>query len=36
MDFAEYYGIVIRLCYPYRPKTKEKIAYNKWSEFLKR
>ena len=19
MDFAEYYGIVVRLCYPYRP-----------------
>jgi len=25
MDFAEYYGIVIRLCYPYRPETKGKI-----------
>ena len=25
MDFAEYYGIVIRLCYPYRPQTKGKI-----------
>ena len=25
MDFAEYYGIVIRLCYPYRPITKGKI-----------
>ena len=24
MDFAEYYGIVIRLCYPYRPETKGK------------
>ncbi len=22
MDFAEYYGIVIRLCYAYRPETK--------------
>ena len=22
MDFAEYYGIVIRLCYPYRPEIK--------------
>ena len=21
LDFAEYYGIVIRLCYPYRPET---------------
>ena len=25
MDFAEYYGIVVRLCYPYRPQTKGKI-----------
>ncbi len=25
MDFAEYHGIVIRLCYPYRPQTKGKI-----------
>ncbi|WMT44422.1 MAG: IS21 family transposase [Cuniculiplasma divulgatum] len=25
LDFAEYYGIVIRLCYPYRPETKGKI-----------
>ena len=25
MDFAEYYGIVIRLCHPYRPQTKGKI-----------
>ena len=25
LDFAEYYGIVIRLCYPYRPQTKGKI-----------
>jgi hypothetical protein len=25
MDFAEYYGILIRLCYPYRPETKGKI-----------
>ena len=25
MDFAEYHGILIRLCYPYRPKTKGKI-----------
>ena len=25
MDFAEYFGIVIRLCYPYRPETKGKI-----------
>ena len=25
MDFAEYYGIVVRLCYPYRPDTKGKI-----------
>ena len=25
MDFAEYYSIVIRLCYPYRPQTKGKI-----------
>jgi transposase len=25
VDFAEYYGIVIRLCYPYRPETKGKI-----------
>ncbi len=25
MDFAEYYGIVIRLCYPYRPETNGKI-----------
>ena len=25
MDFAEYHGIVIRLCYPYRPETKGKI-----------
>ena len=25
MVFAEYYGIVIRLCYPYRPETKGKI-----------
>ena len=25
MDFAEYYGIVIRLCFPYRPQTKGKI-----------
>lgn len=25
MDFAEYYGIVIRLCYPYSPQTKGKI-----------
>ena len=25
MDFAEYYGIVIRLCYPYGPETKGKI-----------
>ncbi|MHB8397099.1 MAG: IS21 family transposase [Thermoplasmataceae archaeon] len=24
-DFAEYYGIVIRLCYPYRAQTKGKI-----------
>jgi transposase len=38
MDFAEYYGIVIRLCYPYRPETKGKIEntikyvrYNFWS-----
>ena len=37
MDFAEYYGIVIRLCYPYRPETKGKIEntikylrYNFW------
>ena len=22
MDFAEYYGIVIRLCYPYRPRQR--------------
>ena len=25
MDFAEYYDVVIRLCYPYRPETKGKI-----------
>ena len=25
MDFAEYHGIVIRLCYPYRPETNGKI-----------
>ena len=25
MDFADYYGIVVRLCYPYRPQTKGKI-----------
>ena len=25
MDFAEYYGIVVRLCFPYRPQTKGKI-----------
>ena len=25
MDFAEYCGIVIRLCYPYNPDTKGKI-----------
>jgi hypothetical protein len=25
MDFAEYYGIVVMLCYPYRPQTKGKI-----------
>ena len=25
MDFADYYGIIIRLCYPYRPQTKGKI-----------
>lgn len=25
MDFAEYYGIVIQLCYPYRSETKGKI-----------
>ena len=38
MDFAEYYGIVIRLCYPYRPETKGKIEntikylrYNFWT-----
>ena len=38
MDFAEYYGIVIRLCYPYRPETKGKIEntikylkYNFWA-----
>ena len=38
MDFAEFYGIVIRLCYPYRPETKEKIEntikylrYNFWT-----
>ena len=24
-DFMDYYGIVIRLCYPYRPQTKGKI-----------
>ena len=38
MDFAEYYGIVIRLCYPYRPEAKGKIEntikyvrYNFWA-----
>ncbi|MCW6169343.1 MAG: IS21 family transposase [Thermoplasmatales archaeon] len=38
MDFAEYYGIAIRLCYPYRPETKGKIEstikylrYNFWT-----
>ena len=38
MDFTEYYGIVIRLCYPYRPETKGKIEntikylrYNFWA-----
>ena len=38
LDFAEYYGIVIRLCYPYRPETKRKIEntikylrYNFWT-----
>ena len=37
-DFAEYYGIVIRLCYPYRAQTKGKIEstikyvrYNFWN-----
>ena len=25
IDFGEYYGIVIRLCYPYRQETKGKI-----------
>ncbi len=25
MDFAEYYGIIVRLCFPYRPQTKGKI-----------
>ncbi len=25
MDFTEYYGIVVRLCFPYRPQTKGKI-----------
>ena len=25
MDFAEYYGIVVRSCYPCRPQTKGKI-----------
>ena len=25
MDFAGYYGITVRLCYPYRPQTKGKI-----------
>ncbi len=25
MDFADYYGIIIRLCYPYRRQTKGKI-----------
>ena len=25
MDFADYFGIVVRLCYPYRPQTKGKI-----------
>ncbi|MGC8630765.1 MAG: IS21 family transposase, partial [Thermoplasmata archaeon] len=25
LDFAEYYSIVIRLCWPYRPQTKGKI-----------
>lgn len=25
MEFADYYGIVVRLCYPYRSQTKGKI-----------
>ena len=25
MGFSDYYGIVVRLCYPYRPQTKGKI-----------
>ncbi|MEM0133617.1 MAG: DDE-type integrase/transposase/recombinase [Thermoplasmatales archaeon] len=33
MDFAGYYGIVVRLCYPYRPQTKRKDReYNKIPE----
>lgn len=37
-DFAEYYGTVIRLCYPYRSQTKEKVEltikylrHNSWN-----
>ena len=37
MSFSEYYGIIVRLCYPYRAKTKRKIEntikylrYNFW------
>lgn len=38
MSFSEYYGIIVRLCYPYRPQTKGKIEntikylrYNFWA-----
>ena len=38
MSFSEYYGITVRLCYPYRAQTKGKIEntikylrYNFWA-----